>query len=152
MVTSSSVAAAGPDHPAINTASIMAMPMVAFALGASAVLFGMEESVLGAANQRADSLNHTIRTGQGRIFAEDQEILERQQANLLHWPERQLLKLNIDAGGVQSRRVIERLPVDLPRPRERAITSEPRFVAIKKYCLDLLRLHGGEAAEAPLAA
>ena len=43
-----------------------AMPMVAFALGASAILFGMEERVLGAANQRADSLNHTIRTGQAQ--------------------------------------------------------------------------------------
>lgn len=43
-----------------------AMPMVAFALGASAVLFGMEESVLGSANQRADSLNHVIRTGQAQ--------------------------------------------------------------------------------------
>jgi vanillate O-demethylase monooxygenase subunit len=36
-------------------------------------------------------------------------MLELQQRNLLAHPERQLLKLNIDAGGVQSRRVIERL-------------------------------------------
>ena len=36
-------------------------------------------------------------------------MLERQQRNLLAWPERRLLKLNIDAGGVQSRRVLERL-------------------------------------------
>jgi vanillate O-demethylase monooxygenase subunit len=36
-------------------------------------------------------------------------MLERQQANLLQWPERQLLKLNIDAGGVQARKVIDRL-------------------------------------------
>ena len=55
------------------------------------------------------ALTDTIRTGQGRIFAEDQEILERQQANLLHWPDRQLLKLNIDAGGVQARRIVERM-------------------------------------------
>jgi LPS export ABC transporter permease LptF/LPS export ABC transporter permease LptG len=41
-----------------------ALPMVAFALGGSAALFAMEESVLGAANQRADQLNHVIRTGQ----------------------------------------------------------------------------------------
>lgn len=53
-------------------------------------------------------LTATIREGQGRIFAEDLEMLERQQANLLQWPERGLLKLNIDAGGVQARRVIDR--------------------------------------------
>ncbi len=40
-----------------------ALPMVAFALGASALLFAMEESVLATANQRADQLNYRIRTG-----------------------------------------------------------------------------------------
>ncbi len=37
-------------------------------------------------------------------------------------------------------RIIEKLPIDLPRPRERAVTSTPRFVAMKKYCLDLLHI------------
>ena len=50
-----------------------------------------------------------IREGQGRIFGEDMEMLERQQSNLTRWPDRKLLMLNIDAGGVQSRRVIDRL-------------------------------------------
>jgi vanillate O-demethylase monooxygenase subunit len=50
-----------------------------------------------------------IRDGQGKIFSEDRAMLELQQENLLRWPERDLLKLNIDAGGVQSRRVISRL-------------------------------------------
>jgi vanillate O-demethylase monooxygenase subunit len=36
-------------------------------------------------------------------------MLERQQKNLLAWPQRKLLMLNIDSGGVQSRRVIDRL-------------------------------------------
>jgi vanillate O-demethylase monooxygenase subunit len=54
-------------------------------------------------------LTKTIREGQGKIFSEDRQMLELQQRNLLTWPERQLLKLNIDAGGVQSRRIIERL-------------------------------------------
>ena len=36
-------------------------------------------------------------------------MLERQQSNLSAWPLRNLLKLNIDAGGVQSRRVLERI-------------------------------------------
>jgi vanillate O-demethylase monooxygenase subunit len=55
------------------------------------------------------SLTTQIREGQGKIFAEDRQILEQQQSNLLRWPQRKLLMLNIDAGGVQSRRVLERL-------------------------------------------
>lgn len=54
-------------------------------------------------------LTDTIRDGQGQIFSEDLQMLEQQQRNLLLHPERALLKLNIDAGGVQSRRIIERL-------------------------------------------
>ena len=53
-------------------------------------------------------LTEQIRQGQGGIFSEDLQMLERQQSNLLHWPERRLMKLNIDAGGVHSRRIIER--------------------------------------------
>jgi len=49
-----------------------------------------------------------IRQGQGGIFGEDLQMLERQQSNLLHWPQRRLMKLNIDAGGVHSRRIIEK--------------------------------------------
>ena len=55
------------------------------------------------------ALTTAIREGQGKIFGEDLQMLERQQRNLLQWPERKLLMLNIDLGGVQSRRVIERL-------------------------------------------
>ena len=55
------------------------------------------------------ALTAQIREGQQKIFAEDMEVLERQQKNLLTWPERKLLMLNIDLGGVQSRKVIERL-------------------------------------------
>ena len=54
------------------------------------------------------ALTQSICEGQRKIFAEDLEMLERQQRNLLAWPQRQLLKLNIDSGGVQSRRVLER--------------------------------------------
>ncbi|MDB5649682.1 MAG: nitrate/sulfonate/bicarbonate transporter ATP-binding protein [Hyphomicrobiales bacterium] len=48
-------------------------------------------------------------------------------------------------------RIVEKLPIDLPRPRDRAVVSSPRFVAMKKYCLDLLHLaapetHGDLAA------
>ena len=54
------------------------------------------------------ALTAEIREGQGRIFAEDREMLERQQRNHLAHPARELLKLNIDSGGVQARRVIDR--------------------------------------------
>ncbi|KQV57286.1 MULTISPECIES: aromatic ring-hydroxylating dioxygenase subunit alpha [unclassified Caulobacter] len=53
-------------------------------------------------------LTDTIREGQGKIFSEDLEMLERQQANLLAHPDRKLLKLNIDAGGVRSRMAIDK--------------------------------------------
>jgi vanillate O-demethylase monooxygenase subunit len=56
-----------------------------------------------------EELTTKIREGQGKIFSEDRAMLELQQANLLRWPERNLLKLNIDAGGVHARRVISRL-------------------------------------------
>ncbi len=38
-------------------------------------------------------------------------------------------------------RMIDKMPVDLPRPRARSIVSTPRFVAMKKYCLDLLHVN-----------
>ncbi|MCX2524758.1 aromatic ring-hydroxylating dioxygenase subunit alpha [Larsenimonas rhizosphaerae] len=59
-------------------------------------------------NPTDQALTDRIREGQGKIFSEDLEMLESQQRNLLHWPDRNLLKLNIDSGGVQARRVIER--------------------------------------------
>jgi len=55
------------------------------------------------------ALTASIRQGQHTIFSEDLEMLEQQQRNISKHPERQLLKLNIDAGGVQSRRVLDRL-------------------------------------------
>ena len=60
-------------------------------------------------NPKDKALTAAIREGQGKIFGEDLEMLERQQKNITAWPQRNLLKLNIDAGGVQSRRVLERI-------------------------------------------
>lgn len=54
-------------------------------------------------------LTDKIREGQGKIFSEDLEMLQMQQKNLLAFPERKLKVLSIDAGGVMSRRVIDRL-------------------------------------------
>lgn len=64
-----------------------------------------------ARNFRPDdkALTAQIRDGQGKIFSEDLQVLEQQQRNLLQWPGRDLLKLNIDAGGVQARKIIDRL-------------------------------------------
>ncbi len=53
-------------------------------------------------------LTAQIREGQGKVFAEDTAVLEQQQRNLSRFPDRKLLMLNIDAGGVQARRVIDR--------------------------------------------
>nr|WP_298138004.1 aromatic ring-hydroxylating dioxygenase subunit alpha [uncultured Pseudomonas sp.] len=69
-------------------------------------------------------LTASIREGQGKIFSEDLQMLEQQQANLLAHPERQLLKLNIDAGGVQSRRILDRLIA-----QERTPTAAPELIA-----------------------
>ena len=60
-------------------------------------------------NPKDKALTATIREGQGKIFSEDLEMLERQQKNLLAYPGRGLLKLNIDTGGVQSRKILDRL-------------------------------------------
>lgn len=72
-------------------------------------------------NPHDEALTASIREGQGKIFSEDLEMLERQQQNLLAHPQRNLLKLNIDAGGVQSRKILERLIA-----RER--TLEPQLI------------------------
>lgn len=53
-------------------------------------------------------LTAAIRKGQHSIFSEDLEMLERQQKNLQLNPDRRLLRLNIDAGGVRSRMSIDR--------------------------------------------
>ncbi len=45
-----------------------ALPMLAFAVVASAVLFGLEERVLALANRRADQLKHLIRGGSAQTF------------------------------------------------------------------------------------
>lgn len=65
-------------------------------------------------------LTKAIREGQGKIFGEDLEVLEAQQRNLQANPDRRLLMLNIDTGGVQSRRILDRLI-----QAEQTTTAEP---------------------------
>ena len=73
-------------------------------------------------NPHDEALTASIREGQGKIFSEDLDMLEQQQQNLLANPERSLLKLNIDSGGVQSRRVLERLIAQERVPMIEAMT------------------------------
>ncbi len=68
-------------------------------------------------NPKDTNLTAQIREGQGKVFAEDKGVLEAQQANLQAWPDRRLLMLNIDAGGVQARRIIDRLVAAERAPR-----------------------------------
>ncbi|QRX83042.1 aromatic ring-hydroxylating dioxygenase subunit alpha [Glaciimonas sp. PAMC28666] len=70
------------------------------------------------------ALTASIREGQGKIFSEDREMLERQQKNLLAHPERKLLMLNIDAGGVQSRRMLDRMMAQEQQPASVATPTE----------------------------
>jgi vanillate O-demethylase monooxygenase subunit len=55
------------------------------------------------------ALTASIREGQAKIFGEDMQMLELQQQNLSANPHRKLLKLNIDAGGVQSRKILDKI-------------------------------------------
>jgi len=55
------------------------------------------------------ALTETIRSGQAAIFGEDMAILESQQRNLTEQPRRHLMRLNIDMGGFEARRILERL-------------------------------------------
>jgi vanillate O-demethylase monooxygenase subunit len=69
-------------------------------------------------NPKDKALTAQIREGQAKVFAEDTAVLEAQQRNLLLHPQRKLLMLNIDAGGVQSRRIIDRLIAqEQPQPQ-----------------------------------
>ena len=95
----------GYDAPAESKASSIVVDFITPETDTSILYFwGM------ARNFKPDDqeLTDSIREGQGNIFAEDLEVLERQQENLLTYPNRDVLKLDIDAGGVMARRLIER--------------------------------------------
>jgi vanillate O-demethylase monooxygenase subunit len=51
-------------------------------------------------------------------------MLESQQRNILARPERKLLSLNIDAGGMHSRRILEGIIA-----QERTVVAEPSATA-----------------------
>lgn len=62
-------------------------------------------------NYRLDEQRITteLRNGVTGIFREDEAILEAQQLALQQYPERHMVNLNIDAGGVWSRKLIQRM-------------------------------------------
>lgn len=53
-------------------------------------------------------LTARIREAQGRVFAEDEDVLAAQQRNIAKRPDRRLMTLAIDAGGAQARRILNR--------------------------------------------
>lgn len=58
-------------------------------------------------NVADQKLTEDIRINQGKIFAEDLEVLEEQQKNILAFPDRRLTTLNTDSGGAFARQVIQ---------------------------------------------
>ena len=64
-----------------------------------------------ARNYKIDDPDWTqaVKEDQARIFTQDIAVLEAQQRNIQTHPKRDLLMLGIDAGGVQARRMIDRL-------------------------------------------
>ncbi len=60
-------------------------------------------------NVKDKALTAQIRDGQAKVFAEDTAVLEAQQRNLSLHPDRRLMMLNIDAGGVQSRKLLDKM-------------------------------------------
>lgn len=58
-------------------------------------------------NVKDKALTNSIRESQERIFAEDVEMLESQQANLAANPDTRLAVLDIDAGGAHSRKMLQ---------------------------------------------
>ena len=79
-----------------------------------------------------EALTANIVKAAGAIFDEDVQMLERQQQNLLANPERRLLMLNIDAGGVQARRVIDRMISAEQKVRARLMRRDPTLEAEKR--------------------
>lgn len=59
-----------------------------------------------------EALTDRIREGQGKIFAEDLEMLEAQQNNLLKYSDKRIMTLDIDRGGAAARKIMQRLCED----------------------------------------
>ena len=64
-----------------------------------------------------------LREGVSRVFREDELILEAQQRAMDEHPEKVFFNLNIDAGSMWSRRLIDRM-IEAERPGPRAVAAE----------------------------
>jgi vanillate O-demethylase monooxygenase subunit len=96
----------GPEAPADKKASSIVVDFITPETETSIWYFwGMARNF----NIGDATLTATIRDGQAAIFREDIGILEAQQRNLTEQPERHLMRLNIDMGGFEARRILERL-------------------------------------------
>jgi phenylpropionate dioxygenase-like ring-hydroxylating dioxygenase large terminal subunit len=62
-------------------------------------------------NYRIDEqrLTHELREGVHKIFGEDHIVLEAQQRAIDAHPERHIINLNIDVGGMRARRIIDKM-------------------------------------------
>ncbi len=49
--------------------------------------------------------------------------------------------------GTRPGRIVETIPIGIPRPRDRRATMSPEFIAIKQRCLDLLHIHAAPPLE-----
>lgn len=76
---------------------------------------------------RDQSLTTQLREANARIFEEDRAVVEAQQRSLDARPHEPMHNLNIDAGSVWARRIIERLVAEEsdPSPREVSQRTEP---------------------------
>jgi phenylpropionate dioxygenase-like ring-hydroxylating dioxygenase large terminal subunit len=61
---------------------------------------------------RDQSLTTQLREANARIFEEDRAVVEAQQRTLDAAPAQPMQNLNIDAGSVWARRIIERMSAD----------------------------------------
>lgn len=74
------------------------------------------------------SITQTLREGVTRVFGEDEAILEAQQQAMLDHPEKEFYNLNIDAGAMWARRIIDRM-LAAEHDAPSAVTPPPPSVA-----------------------
>ena len=75
-------------------------------------------------------LTHELREGVARIFREDEHILEAQQIAIDEHPDHCFYNLNIDAGSMWARRLIDQM-IERERPAI-APTTAPAAIPIRR--------------------
>jgi len=72
------------------------------------------------------SITQGLREGVARVFAEDEVILEAQQQAILDHPDKPFRNLNIDAGAIWARRIIDRMIAAEQDAAPRPAAAPPR--------------------------